>query len=177
MFNGQEDNIGGCVRFCADFRRRAGFRGTAVQAWHCGHDQSVNVYYQETPAIRDLQKFWSDTESELEKLNQEIRTLEGKYAQAKQAGNSSEALSYERSISEKKTYLNQFYREKRTEYERRYDNLSKTSEFFNQLLAAIKHIAIRDSFTLILKSTDPSIMYYSKDIDITNDVIEYLKKD
>jgi outer membrane protein len=136
----------------------------------------VNAFYKKSPEVKELMDYWTDTEAQLSKISKEIADLEALQAKAKNDKDDRAALEYEKQANEKKEYQRDFYRYRKQEYDKKFEAVSKSSAFYADILKIIEFIAVRDSYSLILKTTDPSIMYYSKDVDITQDVIDYLSR-
>lgn len=136
----------------------------------------LNAFYKESPAIKELYDYWKETEAQLDKITREIADLEEKLEAAKEGKDDRAALDLEKKISERKAYRSEYYSFRKTEYEKKYNALSKSSTVFDQIKRVIEYIAVNNSYALILLKSDPSIIYYSKDIDITEDVLEYLNR-
>ena len=135
-----------------------------------------NAFYRETKVIKELYDYWQETEAQMEKIQKEIADLEAKREKARVENDDRAALDYEKRINEKRDYLKDYYSYRKSQYEKKFDEVIKSSAFYNEVLKVIEYIAVRDSYSIILKNTDPSIIYYSKDIDITDDVLNYLKR-
>jgi outer membrane protein len=136
----------------------------------------VNAFYTKSQAVKELMDYWTETDTQLGKMSREIAELESLQAKAKNEKDDRTALDFEKKIAEKKESQRDYYRYRKMEYDKKFETVTKSSAFYNEILKIIEYIAVRDSFSLILKTTDPSIMYYSKDVDITQDVIAYLNK-
>ncbi|MBN2351691.1 MAG: OmpH family outer membrane protein [Spirochaetales bacterium] len=136
----------------------------------------VNAFYTKSPAVKELMDYWTETETQLNKISKEITDLEALQAKAKNDQDDRAALEYEKKANERKEYQRDLYRYRKLEYDKKFEAVSKSSAFYGDILNVIERIAVRDSYSLILKTTDPAIMYYSKDVDITQDVIEYLSR-
>jgi outer membrane protein len=136
-----------------------------------------NVYAsRDAGGGRKLLDFWTETNDQLGKITKEISDLEVLKEKAKKENDNRAVLDYDKQISEKKEYQRDYYRYRKLEYDKEYDALMKSSSFYNDMLKAIEFIAVRESFSLILKTTDPSLVYYAKNVDITQDVIDLIKK-
>jgi len=136
----------------------------------------MSAFAKDSPAVKELADYWKETESQLEKLSAEIADLESKLQKAKDAKDERMALDLEKRLNDRRAYRSEYYNYRRAEYEKRYNELSKASTIFQQIQRIIEYIAIKESYSLILLKTDPAIVYFSKDVDITEDVIEYLSK-
>jgi outer membrane protein len=135
-----------------------------------------NAFYKDSKTIKDLYDYWNETEAQLGKISKDISDLDEKREKAKQDGKDKDVLAYDKAISDKQEYQREYYRYRKLEYDKKFDTITKSSDLYNEILRVIEYIAVRDSYSLILKNNDPSIIYYSKDIDITEDVLEYLKR-
>ena len=135
-----------------------------------------NSYSKDSSGGRELNDYWMETDAQLGKITKEITELQVLREQAKKDNDERAVLDYDKQISEKRDYQRDYYRYRKLEYDKKYDSLMKSSGFYSEMLKIIEFIAVRDSYSLILKSSDPSLMYYSKNVDITQDVIDYIKK-
>jgi outer membrane protein len=134
-----------------------------------------NAYTGASGPGRELVDYWSETDAQLGKITKEITELEVLREKAKKDNDDRAVLDYDKQISEKKEYQRDYYRYRKLEYDKKYDALMKSSGFYSEMLKVIEFIAVRDSYSVILKTSDPSLMYYSKNVDITQDVIDYIK--
>ncbi len=135
-----------------------------------------NAYTGASGPSRELSDYWIETDAQLGKITKEITELQVLREKANKEKDERAVLDYDKQISEKKDYQRDYYRYRKLEFDKKYDALMKSSGFFSEMLKVIEFIAVRDSYSVILKTSDPSLMYYTKNVDITQDVIDYIKK-
>ena len=136
--------------------------------------QIFQAFYEESKTLRELEEFRNDYEAELEKIDNEILSLEEKKIEAQKAGRDKEALQIQDDITKMKDYRREYYRIKTQEYQRRLNNIAQSNELWTEIIQAIKYIANRESYSVILRIDDPYLLFYTKDVDITQDVLEEL---
>lgn len=114
---------------------------------------------------------------DLDTKREEIRLLTDQKNEAIQKGDSSKASSLDSSIATKRSDFMDYGK-------RRQEELTKVGETFktDQMLQKflqqdIEQAAFSKGFALILTATDPSVLWYGPDADITADVIHRLAAD
>ena len=73
-----------------------------------------------------------------------------------------------------KSYRNEYYRVKYKEYVKRFDAIKKSQsqDLWLELIGIIEYIALRESFSVVLRIDDPYVVFYTKDVDITDEVVK-----
>ena len=138
--------------------------------------QIFQAFYEESKTLRELEEFRNDYEAEIEKIDNEILKLEEQKLEAQEAGREREAMQIQEKILKKKDYRREYYRIKSQEYQRRLNNIAQSNELWSEIIQAVKYIATRESYSVILRIDDPYLLFYTRDIDITQDVLDELLK-
>lgn len=92
-------------------------------------------------------------------------------------GKDSLVRKYEEQISSKTSFLQEFVKAGNDELEILKRNLINDDEFYSSLYAAVQRIAETEGFSMVLSLQQGSgIIWYSPTVDITDKVIEELRK-
>ncbi|MBN1798991.1 MAG: OmpH family outer membrane protein [Spirochaetales bacterium] len=132
------------------------------------------AFFKESKAIRDLEEFKKKYEAELDKIDNQLLELEKKIVEAKKKGDSSEIIKLEEEQTKTESYRNEYYRVKYKEYVKRFDAIKKSQsqDLWLELIGIIEYIALRESFSVVLRIDDPYVVFYTKDVDITDEVVK-----
>jgi len=132
------------------------------------------AFFKESKAIRDLEDFKKKYEAELDKIDNQLLELEKKIVETKKQGDSNEVIKLEEKQEELKSYRNEYYRVKNKEYVKRFDVIKKSQsqDLWLELIGIIEYIALRESYSVVLRIDDPYVVFYTKDVDITDEVVK-----
>lgn len=137
----------------------------------------ANTFYADSQAVRDLQKKADDLRSQIAQQKQDIQDLQNQRLQAQNQGDQSRALQLEDQITQKQRYLEEFQRIKQDELNQQYKSITQAgSPFYNQMYQAVVYVAQSKGYTVVLYKSDPSLAWWAPSVDITDQVIEYLRK-
>lgn len=133
-------------------------------------------YFKESQAWRELEEMTRQYEDEKNRIIQEIEQLEERKFREQNIGNGAEALRLEEEILNKKEYLKEYNRIKYNEIKRKRENLLESPSFLAEIMREIKYIAESEGYSVIFQSKDPDIIWWSPQVDITELVLERLRK-
>jgi outer membrane protein len=133
------------------------------------------AYFAESRAIREAVEIQNDIEEESTRIRNEITVLKNQKLDAEQSQNTIEALRLTNLIAEKEQYLNDYIQIKSDRMEILLDNAALQSNLFTEIADAIRYVAFKEGYTMILEKQNPIFLYYSVEIDITDEVLEYLQ--
>ncbi|MCF7939670.1 MAG: OmpH family outer membrane protein [Spirochaetales bacterium] len=133
-----------------------------------------STYFRESQAVRELEELRESIQNEIQSQQEEIRRLEEEKIEAEDAGNEERALELDQEIFRKKRFLNDFVRIKNNQLQEKKQSLSRNSSFLDEVMKAIQYIAESEGYSVVLKSTDPDIIWWNQETDITDLVIEHL---
>ncbi|MCX7787760.1 MAG: OmpH family outer membrane protein [Spirochaetes bacterium] len=134
------------------------------------------AFYRESQAVRELEEMTKRLQGELDAITGEINQLKERQLEAERIGNKALSLQLEEQITSKTNYLREYYRIKNAQLQERRNKLTESSSFLNELQQAISFVAEDQGYSVILKSSDPNLVWWSKQVDITELVIQRLLK-
>ncbi|ADN02069.1 OmpH family outer membrane protein [Spirochaeta thermophila] len=132
------------------------------------------AFFRNSSAVREIERFKTEIQEEVNRLTAEIKALQEQKLQAQEAGNEERALTLDQQIYQKTQYLRDYYRVKTQQLEERQRKLTESSTFLQELKNALEYVAETHGFSVIFKSTDPDLLWWHKEVDITDLVIERL---
>lgn len=56
------------------------------------------------------------------------------------------------------------------------DSLLTGSDFSREIIRSVEYIAETEGFSIVLRKKDPNILYYNYEVDITNKVLQHLRR-
>jgi outer membrane protein len=132
------------------------------------------AFFKESKAIRDLENYKKEYEKELDNLDNQLLELEKEIIETKKQGNSSDVIKLEEQQQKLKSYRNEYYRVKYKEYVKRFEAIKKSQsqDLWLELIGIIEYIALRESYSVVLRVDDPYVVFYTKDVDITEEVVQ-----
>ena len=135
------------------------------------------AFFRDSQAVRELEDLTSRLQREIDGITAEINQLKDRKLQAENAGDQNRVLKLDEEIYNKQNYLRDYFRIKNAQLQERRNRLAESSSFLAQLQQAIAFVAEDQGYNVIIKSTDPNLLWWSRQVDITDLVIaELLKK-
>lgn len=136
----------------------------------------ISSYFASSYALREINDMQSKFDNQKQKILSNIQKLEQQKVNATQAGDQQKALKLDSEIFKQKNYLQEFIRIKTNQIKQKRNSLLQSQNFLSDLVKAIAYVAENNGYSIVLRSDDPSIMYWNHTVDITNKVIARLKK-
>jgi len=140
-------------------------------------EKVYSIYFRESRTVMDLQEKQNTILKEIQRIDDQILTLENKKLEAEMRGDQENALKLDREIFDRKQYLEDYKRIKMQQLKKLSENLYQSDEFLDELLEAINFVAESEGFSIILnnsKQFKQFFFYYTKEVDITDKVIQEL---
>lgn len=140
-------------------------------------EKVYSVYFRESKTVMNLQEKQNSILREIQRIDDQILTLENKKLEAEMRGDQETALKLDREIFDRKQYLEDYKRIKMQQLKKLSETLYQSDEFLDELLEAINYIAESEGFSIILnnsKQFKQFFFYYTKEVDITDKVIQEL---
>ena len=135
----------------------------------------VSNYFKESQAWRELEEMTEQYEEEKEAILQEIEQLEEKKIEAMNEGEDEEALKIDDEIFNKKDYLKEYSRIKYNQIQKKRNSLIESPTFLSEILGVIKYVAENEGYSVVMRSRDPDLMWWSSEVDITDMVLQRLR--
>jgi outer membrane protein len=116
-------------------------------------------------------------QAEIEKMNKELQDLNTKLNEAIKDEKDKQIKDLERQIDTKKQSVQRYITSSFAELEKDLEKIIKNSTFMTQLTNALRYVAESEGFSIVLNKQEASgILWSSPSVDLTNKVIERLRK-
>ena len=134
----------------------------------------TTAFFRDSQAVRELEDLTAKLQAEINGISAEINQLRERKLMAENTGDSAAALRLDEEIYNKTNYLRDYFRIKNAQLQERRNKLSESSSFLGELQKAIAFVAEDQGYNVILKSSDPNLVWWSRQVDITELVIARL---
>ncbi len=136
----------------------------------------VSNYFKESKAWRELEEMTRKYEQEKELILEEIEQLENEKIEALNEDDEPTALELDEEIFKKKEYLKEYTRIKYNQIQKKRESLLESPTFLSEILNVISYVAENEGYTMVFQAKDPNLMWWSREVDITEKVLERLRK-
>ena len=136
----------------------------------------VSDYFQESAAWREIDQMIEKTEETIKEQREAINELEQQKLEAQEENNNKKVLQLEEEIRNKQEYLKEYNRIMSERIESKKSNLLTSSDFSKEILRAVEYVAETEGYSIVLRKKDPNILYYNYEVEITDKVLEYLRR-
>jgi len=155
------------------------------QVFHLGAEQITKVavldyakilsaFYVDSAEARRIEKMKTDFANEVRKLQDEIQSLEERKIIAMSRGNARDELNLESKIQEKKQYYQEYIRIKGNQIQQAVAGLGSSNELAREILDTIQFVAESNGFSIVLNRSDPNLLWWAYEVDITDLVLQQL---
>jgi len=134
----------------------------------------LSAFYAESTEARRIDEMKTVFAQEVRRLQEEIQILEEKKLEAENRGNSRDALDLDSSIQDKKQYYQEYVRVRGNQIQQSAVNLGSSNELAREILKEIQYIAESNGYSIVLKRSDPDLLWWSYEVDITDLVLQRL---
>jgi len=136
----------------------------------------ISQFYKDamTKSVEDLK---ATIQKDLDRLKDEVRVLNDQRSEASKKGDAVKVQALDTDIQAKKEAFAEFGRKKQEELAAAAEAVKSDTTFQKLLPQEIEQAAISKGFALILNSSNPVVIWYGPDSDITDDVIQRLQAD
>lgn len=136
----------------------------------------VSDYFQESTAWREIDQLIQKTEDTIKEKRDELGNLEQRKLEAMEKNDQRLTLQLEEEIRQKQEYLKEYNRIMTERIESKKSNLLTSSGFSKEIIRAVEYVAENEGFSIVFRKKDPNILYYNYEVDITEKVLEYLRR-
>lgn len=134
-----------------------------------------NAYFRNSTGARNYEQKKADFQAEVDKMTEELKTLQNQKLEFEANGDEESAASVEATITTKTATLTQYTKTKNLELENLKSNLESSDEFYQNLYKVVEKIAESNGLSLILSLQQANaVIWYSESVDITQEVIDSL---
>ncbi len=134
----------------------------------------LSAFYADSAEARRIDEMKTVFAQEVRRLQEEIQTLEERKLEAENRGNSRDALDIDNTIQDKKQYYQEYVRVRGNQIQQSAVNLGSSNELAREILKEIQYIAETNGYSLVLKRSDPDLLWWSYEVDITDLVLQRL---
>jgi len=136
----------------------------------------LSTFYRDSKAVRELEEKKKEYQEEIIRYNSEIIDLEDRKLNAESRGDDNQALDLDNEIFRKKEFLREYIRVKGAQLAGQNRTLSQNLTLVNEILDVIQYIAEKNGYSLVLKRSDPNLIWWNFEVDITEEVLDELKR-
>jgi outer membrane protein len=132
-------------------------------------------FFRESKAVRDFQERSAAVQADIDRMTQQIKSLQSQKADADMSGNTQLSMQLDTEIYNKTNLLKEYYNAKTAELEAQKKKLTSDDQFLGQVMAEVQLVAESEGYSMVLSKTDAKgILWYSPSVDITDKVIQGL---
>lgn len=132
----------------------------------------IDTFYRESKDVREIYQKKEEVMKRIQEMKDDIRDLERELELAEDLTDTSKVRKVERSLRNKKRQMEEYIKIKDEELNKMYKRLVNRSEFKKRLLEAIEFVAKDEGYSVIFESDKLNLLYWSKDVDVTELVIK-----
>src|SRR6056297_1542421 len=136
----------------------------------------VSDYFQESAAWREIDNLVKKTEDTIKEKREEISQLEQRKMEALEEDQQKLSLQLDEQIRQKQEYLKEYNRIMSERIESKKSGLLTSSDFSREIIQAVEYVAENEGYSIVIRKKDPNILYYNFEVDITEKVLEYLRR-
>jgi outer membrane protein len=134
--------------------------------------------YTNSKAVRDYEEKKRGVQTDLDKMQQEVKGLQQKKLDAQAQGNQATVKDLDTQIGAKLDYIKNYYKVKNDELEAEKKKILESDEFAQDIYSQIQRTAELEGYSLVVDwkraSELRAVLWYSPSIDITDKVIAAL---
>jgi len=134
----------------------------------------LSAFYADSAEARRIDEMKTVFAQEVRRLQEEIQGLEERKLEAENRGDSRSALDLDSTIQDKKQYYQEYVRVRGNQIQQAAVNLGSSNELAREILKEIQYIAESNGYSIVLKRSDPNLLWWSYEVDITDLVLQRL---
>ncbi len=138
------------------------------------YSRILAAFYSDSVEARKIDEMKRVYAEEVKTLQEEIQLLEEKKLNAQNSGESSLVLSTDSRIQERKQYYQEYVRVRGNQIQQAAKNLASNNALAQEILREIRYVAELNGFSIVLKRSDPNLLWWSYETDITELVLKRL---
>ena len=138
------------------------------------YSRILSAFYADSAEVRRIEEMKSAFAEEVRRLQDEIQDLEERKLDAENRGDSRSALDLDSRIQDRKQYFQEYTRVRSSQIQRALSDLSSSNALAQEILREIQYVAESNGFSIVLKRSDPNLLWWSYETDITELVLERL---
>jgi outer membrane protein len=136
-------------------------------------DRVYNSFYRDSRAVRELERTREEYQAEIDDQVAELETLRDRRTRAENLNNQSQVESLTEEIRQLQQFLEDLTRRRRQQLQQQQENLL-SDEFLEQLQDAIQFVAESEGYTVVVRSDQAGLQWWSPEVDISDAVVQRL---
>jgi outer membrane protein len=133
------------------------------------------AFFRDSRAVREWEERSARVQTEIDRMNGEIRDLRTNKTNAELRGDQDQVLRLENEIYRKSEFLQEYFTLKTAELEDQKKKLTQSGSFLEQVYDEIRFIAESEGYSMVLNlKENTGILWYSPTVDITDKLIQNL---
>lgn len=136
----------------------------------------VEDYFAESFVWREIDELRGKYESGKQAILAEIDELNYSLLNAQNENNEYLVLQLEDRIYNKQEYLKEYHTVWQNRINTKVEEATTSTAFTAEIYRAVKRVAEESGYSLVLRSIDPNLIWYSHSVDMTEDVLERLRR-
>ena len=134
----------------------------------------LTAFYADSAEVRKIEEMKSAFADKVRSLQQEIQELEEKKITAQNNEDSLSVLKLDKRILERKQYYQEYVRVRGNQIQQASANLSASHALAQEIRREIKYVAESNGFSIVMKRSDPNLLWWNYETDITDLVLNRL---
>ncbi|ADK81145.1 OmpH family outer membrane protein [Sediminispirochaeta smaragdinae] len=136
----------------------------------------VSDYFKESTEWREIDELTKKMEETVRQRMDEINALKQQKIEAENANDDLLVLKLEEQIRKKQEYLQEYNKIMSDRIQSKKENLLTSSDFSREIIKTVQYIAESEGYSIVFRKKDPNILYYNYEVDITNKVLDHLRR-
>ena len=132
-----------------------------------------NSFYRDSQAVRELERLRREYQQEINDQVEELENLRDQRARAESLGNDRRVDDLNEKIIQLQRFLEDLTRRRRQQLESRQQDLL-SDQFLQQLQGAIQFVAESEGYTVVLRTDQQGLQWWSPAVDISDQVVQRL---
>jgi len=138
------------------------------------YSRILSAFYKDSQAVRELEEMKNQFQEESQKIQNEINILESRKLDAENNGNTARALELDNEIFNRKKYLRDYIRVKNAQLSEMNRNLNQNLTLVNEIIEEVQYVAESSGYSIVFKKSDPNLLWWNYEVDITDQVLQRL---
>jgi len=136
----------------------------------------IEDYFSESSAWREIDAMRQQYQQGVDSIMAEIDQLKAQKLEAENKDDQISALQLDDRIYKRQEYLKEFHNIWSSRINSKIQNVSTSSSFTSEIYSVIKYVAESEGYSVIMRTQDPNILWYNQAVDITDLVLERLRR-
>ncbi len=138
------------------------------------YSRILSSFYADSAEARRIEEMKTSFAEEVRRLQEEIQDLSERMLDAREKGNSRDELELDSRIQERKSYYQEYVRVRGNQIMQAENGLASSNDLAREILDVIQYVAESEGYSIVLKRSDPNLVWWNYEVDITEKVLSRL---